>query len=488
MDDVCDLVVRRYDGSLKGEHGTGRNMAPFVELEWGSKAYGIMRRVKALFDPDGILNPGVVLNDDPLAHLKDLKPLPQAHELVDRCIECGFCEPRCPSRNLTLTPRQRIAVQREMARLRAADPRGERLARLADDYRWQGDETCATDGLCATACPVSIDTGKMTKALRAAARSDRARGVAAAVAGHYAGATRAARLGLAAADAGRAVLGAGLMRGLTRGLRGLSGGRTPAWNEAFPRPSPGGPFADRVRGRSHRLVYLPACTVRMMGPARGDPDPRAEFEAVLSLLDKAGWDVVFPGQVASLCCGLTFESKGFPELADGKAKELERELLERSEGGSLPVLCDTSPCLQRMRATLDPRLRTFEPVEFIHDFLLPSLALRKVPGPVALHLTCSSQKLGLEAKLRAVATACAEKVVLPPTGCCGFAGDKGFTAPELNASALAGLRQAVAGCSAGYSNSRTCQIGLSLHSGIPYQSIVHLVDRCSAPAAASNPQ
>ncbi len=486
MDEVCDLVVRRYDGSLKGEHGTGRNMAPFVEMEWGARAYRVMERVKALFDPEGILNPGVILNGDPLVHLKDLKPLPAAHQIVDRCIECGFCEPRCPSRNLSLTPRQRIAVQREMARLRAGATDPERLGRLAADYAWQGDETCAADGLCATACPVSIDTGQMTKALRAAARSEGARATAAGLARHYAGATRAARLGLAAADAGHLVLGKGLMRGLASGLRALSGGRTPAWHERFPRPAPGGPFADRVRGRPRQVVYFPACPVRTMGPARGDPDPRPEFEAVLSLLDKAGWDVLFPRHLPSLCCGLTFESKGFPDLGDAKARELEGELLDRSQGGALPVLCDTSPCLQRMRAALDPRLGTFEPVEFIHDFLLPSLSLRKVPGPVALHLTCSSQKLGLEGKLRALGAACAERVVLPPTGCCGFAGDKGFTTPELNASALSGLREAVAGCTAGYSNSRTCQVGLSLHAGIPYQSIVHLVDCSAAPAAGGD--
>jgi D-lactate dehydrogenase len=428
----------------------------------------------------------VVLNGDPLVHLANLKPLPRAHEVVDRCIECGFCEPRCPSRNLTLTPRQRIAVRREMARLRAAGG-GERLERLARDYAWQGDETCATDGLCATACPVSIDTGKMTKALRAEARGRLARGVAAALASHYGGATRAARAGLATAGAGRALLGARLTRALAGGARALTGGRTPAWHETLPRPAPGGPFADRARGRPQRVVYLPACTTRTMGAARGDPDPRADFEAMLSLLEKAGWDVIFPRGVESLCCGLTFESKGFPDLALAKARELEAELLDRSRGGALPVLCDTSPCLQRMRGTLDPRLRIFEPVEFIHDFLLPWLALEKLPGKVALHLTCSSQRLGLEAKLRAVAEACAEEVVLPATGCCGFAGDKGFSAPELNASALSGLREAVAGCGAGYSNSRTCQIGLSLHAGIPYQSIAHLVDRCASPAAGASP-
>jgi D-lactate dehydrogenase len=244
---------------------------------------------------------------------------------------------------------------------------------------------------------------------------------------------------------------------------------------------------DRVRGRERKLVYLPSCVARTMGPARNDPDPRAVFEAMLSLLDKAGWDVVFPRGLASLCCGLTFSSKGFPDLAAEKAAELQRALLEASQDGALPVLCDTSPCLQQMRGTLDPRLRTYEPIEAIHDLLLPSLRLTRRPGPVALHLTCSAEKLGLAGKLRAVAQACAERVVLPATGCCGFAGDKGFTTPELNASALAGLREAVKGCEAGYSNSRTCEIGLSLHAGIPYQSIVHLVDRCAAPRDGSPP-
>jgi len=485
MEDVCEMVVGRYDGSLKGEHGTGRNMAPFVEREWGQKAYAVMKRVKALFDPQGILNPGVLLNDDPDVYLKDLKPLPSTHELVDRCIECGFCEPRCPSRNLTLTPRQRIAVQRELSRLRPHAAGAEGLARLQEDWRWFGDDTCATDGLCATACPVSIDTGKLVKALRAEARGPTARSIAGALAHHYAGASRGARAGLALADAGRALLGPRLMRGLAGGLRTLSGGRTPAWHEHFPRPAPTGPFQDRVQGRKNRLVYLPACTVRTMGPAAGDPDPRPVFEAMLSLLDKAGWDVVFPRELASLCCGLTFASKGFPELAAEKATELERELLDRSQDGALPMLCDTSPCLQQMRATLDPRLRTYEPIEAIHDLLLPSLRLTRRPGPVALHLTCSAEKLGLAGKLRAVAAACAEKLVLPPTGCCGFAGDKGFTTPELNASALSGLREAVQGCPVGYSSSRTCEVGLSLHAGIPYQSIVHLVDGCAAPLEGS---
>lgn len=484
MEEVCEMVVRKYDGSLKGEHGTGRNMAPFVELEWGPKAYGLMKRVKALLDPKGLLNPGVLLNDDPEVYLRNLKPLPRAHEVVDRCIECGFCEVKCPSREITTTPRQRIAVQREMARLRASGEDPARLERLEHDFRYLGDETCATDGLCATACPVGIDTGEMVKDLRSRDRGPFARWVAKGVAGHFAGATAGLRLGLGAASAATAVLGPRLMGGLARGARAATAGRIPQWNPSLPRPQAARRLADVSSGGDRKVVYFPSCIVRTMGPSRADPEQRAVFDAMLSVLGKAGYDVLFPRAIDSLCCGLPFDSKGFRDLADAKARELEASLLERSDGGAIPVLCDTSPCLQRMRKGMDRRLRLYEPVEFIHGFLMDRLRFTREPGPVAIHVTCSSTKLGIAEKFRAVAQACAEKVIVPPgVGCCGFAGDRGFSHPELNASALSALRAGLGeGCLAGYSNSRTCEIGLSVHGGIPYQSIVYLVDRCSTAA------
>jgi D-lactate dehydrogenase len=222
----------------------------------------------------------------------------------------------------------------------------------------------------------------------------------------------------------------------------------------------------------------------MWGPARGDEDQRAVSAAMLSVLDKAGYDVLFPREMGSLCCGLTFESKGFPDLGDEKAKELSRALLDRSEDGRIPILCDTSPCVYRMKGNVDPRLKLHEPVEFIHAHLMDKLRFERTPDTIAVHVTCSSIKMGLTEKFKAVAEACAAKVVVPGLGCCGFAGDKGFDVPELNASALSGLRASLPpDCKAGYSNSRTCEIGLSVHGGIPYQSIVYLVDRCTTARA-----
>jgi D-lactate dehydrogenase len=482
MEGVCGMVVDKYDGSLKGEHGTGRNMAPFVEREWGEKAYGLMVRVKKAFDPDNLLNPGVVINDDTRVHLKDLKPLPPVHEIIDRCIECGFCEVMCPSKELTTTPRQRITVQREISRLRSAGGPSARRVRLEADYRYLGDDTCATDGLCATTCPVSINTGEHTKVLRARESTSLARAAAHVAAGRYSAVAAAARGGLAAAAAARGLLGEELLERISRGLRGVSGERLPAWNPWLPLPARSARFAGVRRGRGRSVVYFPSCIVRAMGSSPRDRDPRPLFDATLSLLDKGGYDVTFPKGMERLCCGMPFESKGYPEEADRKAQELGEALLETTRGGEIPVLFDTSPCAYTMKRKADPRLRIHEPAEFVHAFLLKELSFRKSRETVALHVTCSSVKMGVADKLIEVARACAADVVVPKrVGCCGFAGDKGFTRPELNASALSELAAGLPpGCGAGYSNSRTCEIGLSLHGGIPYQSILYLVDSCAS--------
>jgi D-lactate dehydrogenase len=483
MDEVCDMVVKKYDGSLKGEHGTGRNMAPFVEMEWGERVYGMMRRVKRAFDPKGLLNPGVLINDNPHVHLENLKPLPQAHEIVDKCIECGFCEVMCPSKDLTTTPRQRIAVTREIARLRAAGGRGERLARLSGDYVYFGERTCATDGLCATTCPVSIDTGEHTKFLRANGRGTFAAMGARWAAGHFGAVTAGVRSGLAAMGAARSALGEPAVRAASKGARALSGGLLPLWNRAMPRKAGAVAFRDAASGSAKKVVYFPSCVVRSMGPAPGDGDQRDLHEAMLSLLSKAGYDVLFPKAVRDLCCGMPFGSKGFHEEAEKKRAELESALLACSRNGEYPVLFDTSPCLYTMKRKKDPRLNLYEPVEFLHAFLLDALEFRKVPGTVAIHVTCSSIKMGLSEKFVAVARACAEKVVVPSrVGCCGVAGDRIFRFPELSESALSELAAGLPDdCRSGYSNSRTCEIGLTLASGRPYQSIVYLADRCSTP-------
>ncbi|MBP2303371.1 FAD-binding and (Fe-S)-binding domain-containing protein [Azospirillum picis] len=484
MDDVAVLVVDRYDGSLKAEHGTGRNMAPFVEMEWGPQAYGLMKEIKALFDPEGLLNPGVILNGDPEAHLKNLKPLPAADPLVDTCIECGFCEPTCPSHRLTLSPRQRIVGRREMARLEAAGEDAGRLATLRDAYDYQGIDTCAACGLCATACPVGIETGLLVKALRGERRGPLARKAGALVADHMEGTLGLARTGLRLADLARRSVGRGVAETTARVL---SGGTLPALPHSLPTAAAFALKSDPAAGDGRpTVVYAPSCVSRTMGPAATDPQKRPLPEVVEAVMRKAGFRILYPEAADSQCCGMPLESKGLIEAADAKADAMLAALARASDGGRHPVVMDTSPCTLRLKKRLtDGGLRILDVAEFLSEFALPRLDIAKTAEPVMLHLTCSTRRMGLDGALTAVAKACAETVVVPPdVGCCGFAGDKGFTTPELNAHALRHLPAAVpAGCASGYSTSRTCEIGLSDKAGVPYRSIVYLVDACATAKA-----
>jgi D-lactate dehydrogenase len=477
IDDVVELVVERYDGSLKAEHGTGRNMAPFVEREWGAQGAALMREIKQLFDPEGLLNPGVILSDDAHAHLRDLKPLPIADEIVDKCIECGFCEPVCPSAGLTLSPRQRITSWREIQRRQAA---GEADDGLRDAYGYAGIDTCAACGLCATVCPVGIETGKLVKALRADATSPLARALGRGIAANFGAVTGAVRLGLRAADTLHAALGTDRMARVTGTARTLSGGRLPKWTAALPRAA--------ARAREHavadggeRVVYFPSCAARTMAPPRGDTASEPLTVVTKRVLQRAGYRVVTPRGVDALCCGQPFDSKGHGESATTMAEALERALLDASEGGALPIVFDTSPCAYRMQQTLAGKLRVHDLTEFLHDQVLPRLSLRPLGEAVAVHAVCSVTKMGLQHKLAGIARACAQEVVMPSrVTCCGWAGDRGFSVPELNAHALRALKDEVTACSTGYSTSRTCEIGLSEHSGIDYRSIIYLVDAASA--------
>ena len=494
IDDVARMVVGRYDGSLKAEHGTGRNMAPYVEYEWGHKAFGIMKEVKAAFDPEGILNPGVIFNDDPACHLRDFKALPLLPygAGLDKCIECGFCEVNCVSCGFTLSPRTRIAARREIARLEALkEPSTEEirtLKTLRKEYSYLGEETCAGDGLCSMSCPMGINVADLTHAVRAEKNRPGtiAFGGLTFASRHFPQVKSALRGALRLASFGEAVMGDAAMEGLCRILH--KGVGLPLWNSStpraykVPRSIPASPAAAaRDVGGILKVVYFPSCINQMMGlPRHGSPVDKPLVEEMVSLLEKAGCEVIFPKDMDSLCCGTIWESKGMEEEADRKAAELEAALLEASRGGEYPVLCDQSPCLHRMRKKMRS-LQLYEPAEFILTFLRDRLEFHRSDIPVAVHLTCSMRLMKLDRAMLELAGLCSSDVLVPEgVGCCGFAGDKGMTTPELNAYALRNLRGQVRGrVPVGYSNSRTCEIGLSAASGVPYVSIAYLVDKCT---------
>lgn len=235
MSELAILVVEQFNGSLKAEHGTGRNMAPFVEKEWGTAAYEIMKRIKNIFDPNNKINPDVLINPDPKAHLKNLKPMPESHAIVDKCMECGFCEPHCVSEGLTLSPRQRIVIAREISRLEETNDNPERLAHIRKDVTYQLDETCATDGLCALACPVHIDTGKFVKTWRANELGSGDKKVATYIGSHMAGTTAVLRVGLKVVSFFHSVLGTKIMTALSNGFHFISFGKVPKWIPEMPK-------------------------------------------------------------------------------------------------------------------------------------------------------------------------------------------------------------------------------------------------------------
>ncbi|WP_415906143.1 FAD-binding and (Fe-S)-binding domain-containing protein [Neptuniibacter sp. QD72_48] len=481
IDEVCDIVVNKYDGSLKAEHGTGRNMAPFVQKEWGDEAYSAMLEIKRIFDPQGILNPDVMITQNPKLHISNLKPMKAVSDIVDQCIECGFCERMCPSKNLTLSPRQRIIGKRELALLE-----GENQQAFADEYDYMAVDTCAGCGLCSTVCPVGINTGDLVRQLRHERHASR-EGMSEWIANNFGTVTKAAKTAFGIADMSHGLLGSKAMGAVTRTARKLSGNKIGYWSPEMPTPAPKLETEKRqpaqptnTSGNKLKVVYLPSCASRTMGPARGAEEQTSLVDKTEALLRKAGFEVIYPQNLKEQCCGMPFKSKGMFNQAEAKAAETVDMLLEASNGGEIPVYCDTSPCTMQLKENLDSRIKLYEPVDFIHTFMMDKLDFQPVDDKVALHITCSARRLGLDQKIVEVMNACSTNVVVPDQiTCCGFAGDKGFTTPELNESALHTLADQVEGCSSGYSTSRTCEIGLSHHSGIDYQSIVYLVDQCT---------
>lgn len=487
MDEVCKMVVNKYDGSLKAEHGTGRNMAPYVEMEWGSDAYCLMWELKELFDPSNILNPGVILNKNSHVHLENLKSMPAADELIDKCIECGFCEPTCPSRALTLTPRQRIVLWREIARLESSGNEPERLAVLRKEYQYQGTDTCAACGLCSTTCPVGINTGDLTRSIRSRNNENHSK-LAQWLAEHYGGLTTATRVTFKVADATHAVIGSKAMSAITGAARKVTGGIVQQWTPSMPKAAPKvKAYQPDPSETGPEVVYLPSCASRTMAPSRGEEDQTPLADKTLQMLRKAGFRVIVPNGLDDLCCGMPFQSKGMFDAAQYKANQTEELLLKYTDNGRIPVYSDTSPCSLRLQEHMDKQINLYDSVDFIDQFVLDRLVFSPTDEEIALHITCSATRMGQADKLKRIVHACSNNVVVPDQiTCCGFAGDKGFSTPELNASSLRTLKDQVKTCKTGYSTSRTCEIGLTHHSGIDYKSIVYLIDRCSQPKLQSD--
>lgn len=485
MRKVVDLVLQKYDGALKAEHGTGRNMAPFVEAEWGGEAYAAMKAIKFAADPAGLLNPGVIINDDAEAHIRNLKQMPQVEAEVDKCIECGFCEHHCPSKEVTLTPRQRIQVRRHLKQMQQAGRQTE-YRQLVKEYQYAGLDTCATDGLCQVDCPVSINTGELVKRLRKEQHGRVANALANMVSRNFGAAEAMVKLALKTGLLANRVMGNRFMEKFTGGLQKLMPAMPKWWSELQTPPNrlvhvPAQP----------QFVYFSACIQRMMG---NDAGAGSVQQAMLAVSHKAGLQLLIPEKLPGHCCGQAFSSKGYTEAAHIRQRALIDALWQWTNGGKIPVVCDFTSCtytLLQAGSQLDApwqqklqQIKLMDSLEFMAKELVPRLTPLAKKDRVVLHPGCAATKLLLTGSMQQVACHAAAEVVLPASaGCCGMAGDRGFLFPELTEGATRHeLHEATALPADGYyASAKTCEMALTHFSGKPYQHLIYLLkDSCGA--------
>lgn len=492
IDDMVECVAGRFGGALKAEHGTGRNMAPFVEKEWGSEAYLLMRELKSLFDPENLLNPDVLINSNPRSHLQNLKETPRVDEILDPCIECGFCEPVCPSQGLTLSPRGRIVLQRERATERAEG------ALDKEKLNYLQLDTCAADGLCAKACPVGINTGSWVKAQRALEAGGLSRSLAQWSASETGVVETAAKIALNAAHLTQKVVGDPVLESSTRVLNSLFG--LPVWKRGLALPSPNSEnaasaddsgygrkgtskFTERADSgvsRREKYVVVRSCLTRVHQNSQIDP--------MKECARRAGVDVVEVSE-QGLCCGQPWSSKGYPQEADAKLEAFIAKCFDASENGQIPVVIDNSPCAfaviedsEQLSATARgqlEKLKILDPTDFaLH--LAKRLPLRPLKDTSRFFPVCSVVKSGRVRRFEELAKMLCDKPVFPlQSACCGMAGDRGLWFPELTDNAAERFHWSSAEQpTKGFCTSRTCEVALS-RDDVTFESIFNALERAS---------
>ncbi|RDU61746.1 FAD-binding oxidoreductase [Helicobacter sp. MIT 14-3879] len=571
MDDMVDSVIA-LGGSTKAEHGTGRMMSPFVEREWGAKAYRINRQIKAIFDPQGLINPDVIICDDPSIHLQNLKPANAIEDFINQCMECGFCEKVCPSKDLTLTPRQRIAVRREIARLEELEAAGlldnpadentlnqsayptqkpqiqastsaadsqprpaletvnppffkvadgiinrgyiwiqkaqetlplgfqktqenrplsqkEILKELKKGYRYLGVETCATCSMCASLCPLEIDTAKIVSAFKYAQSGFVAKKAASHLATNLPRTIKWAHKAIKVANAGNKYLGTTITGLLSRGAHKAL--NTPIVPRFMPQSNTYALSPKISPKNTGSVIYFSTCINRLFAPSLKMPDKRPIQEVFESVCHKAGVNVLYPQNLDSLCCGKAF--KDYPKVSSELAYEAYKELVISAKQDKLDVVCDHSACSYELVKRVVEfakhsglSVKIYDMPQYLAEVLLAKLSIQPLEENIGLYAMCATKRGKWSDTLYEVAKACTkgEVIIHHKTECCGFAGNKGFTTPELNESALGAFKRFYAGLSSkkiarGYGSSSTCEIGLSEQSGFGWQNVVYLVDRCS---------
>ncbi len=467
LDDITKMTIDKFNGSLKAEHGTGRNMAPFVEKEWGSDLYKIMWKVKNLADPNFILNPGVILNKNKNIHVNNLKPMPIVNSKIDLCVECGFCEPVCPSRRFTFTPRQRISVsrEREMASLKNFSF----SKKLKDDYLFSTEITCAVDGMCETVCPVNINTGEFVKELRSNNNGIVGKLFAIWISNHFRLTTKFFKFAIRILSLKTRLFKSKLTNNASNWFNKITRHRIPAWNSLITASSK---FSQKIEyGTGKTFIYYPSCISRTIS---SDSKKKSIIEVMGQIANLAEIRLIIPDKIDNTCCSTPFSSKGYHETGIQIFERTIKLLYEVSKGGKIPIVVDTSPCTYKflhpsddISKEINKKLKELKFIDIIPflDIITKDINYKPLDIKIAVHPTCSTKKMEHLQILESLVKKCAKKVVIPEnSNCCGFAGDRGLIVPQLTNNAVKYNKNQLSVEERklnGYSSSRMCEIGMS---------------------------
>ncbi len=484
MDDVVHLINGKYNGSLKAEHGTGRNMAPFLEKEWGTEATQIMREIKNLIDPNNILNPGVIFTDDPNSHVKNIKPFPTVDPIIDPCIECGFCESMCPSKSLTMTPRRRINILRELKLLKEQSGDPYVISLIEKDLPYYLQDTCSTDGLCSVSCPVNINTGELIKVIRKRERSDISKILSLISVKYFQQTTQLIQLAGKFVDELGGIFGWKNMKLISKKLNNWTNRKFPVISQPMGITGTYFPKEKRNPLLKKTLIYLPSCITRHLQP--GSNQILRVSDRIKSLCQKAGYNFIYPYHINSLCCGMPYSSKGYQTAFDTMVNRTSDSLEKTIKNGENVIITDNSPCaftLKKYAIRIGGKdITVLDPIEFLGEIILPNTEIKRKIDSLFLHAPCSVERQGMTSKVLSIAHQLAENVSTPPEPiCCGFAGDLGFYVPELTKSVSNSIKEEmnINGSYKNYcSTSLTCEMGLSRTTGEVFQSLLSIADEC----------
>ena len=461
-------IVSSMGGSIKAEHGTGRMVAPFVEMEWGKKAYEINKKIKDIFDKKNLLNPDVIITNDPLIHTKNIKEMPKVEDFIDKCMECGFCQKACPSEALTLNPRQRITIWREMERLREKNSQESMLLldTLQKQYEYLGNETCAACSMCATLCPLEIDTANIALNLRQRETNKLAKHIIKNMPFY----TKSASSGLNMIH-----FSPNLFSNLSTKARKISR-KLPYIYKNTPRGNHFKPSKNQIKNNDC-VVYFTTCINRTF---KTNDTPL--YKVVESLCNKANINVIYPKEIENMCCGKAFFQ--YKQLHDENTQKILQILLTISDNGKIPIILDHSACSMHLVKILkDSKLKIYDLPQYIYEVILNKVKINKINEDIAVYAMCALKKNHLDSIIEHISQSCTNgKIIKNNVFCCGFAGNKGFFTPELNKNALKKLTNFydTKTIKRGFSSSTTCEIGLNDYSNISWQNIAYLVDEVTS--------